>query len=244
MNGRFRHDPPLCVPLDVPDLELARRLLDSLEGTVPVFKVGLELFCAEGPAAAALVVDRGAALFLDLKINDIPRTAAGAVRAAGRLGASYVTLHGSGGRAMIAAARSAAPEGLGLLVVSVLTSLDGPALAETGVARSVPEQVEAMAQIASEEGAHGLVLSPAEVAAVRAAHPDLFLVTPGVRPAGSDVGDQRRTDSPAAAIAAGADLLVVGRPIITPNDPARAAAEIVDEIRATAYPAAERSGAP
>src|SRR5688572_23075832 len=136
-KGRLRHDPPLCVPLDVPDLDVARRLLDALGGIVPVFKVGLELFCAEGPAATALVVERGAALFLDLKINDIPRTAAGAVRAAGELGASYVTIHGGGGRAMIAAARSAAPEGLGLLVVSVLTSLDEAALAETGVVRSV-----------------------------------------------------------------------------------------------------------
>lgn len=225
-------DPPLCVALDVPGLAEAERLLGLLAGAVPVFKVGLELFCAEGPRAVHAVRERGAEVFLDLKVNDIPRQAEGAVRAAARAGVAYLTLHAAGGRAMLRAAREAATErGPRLLVVSVLTSLDAEALAETGVARSVAEQVRAVARLAVDEGADGLVLSPRELAETRTDHPGLFLVTPGVRPAGADAGDQRRVDTPAAAVAAGADLLVVGRPIVHAPDPVAAAGAVIAEIR-------------
>lgn len=224
-------NPPLCVALDVADLGEAERLLDLLADVVPVFKVGLELFCAQGPAAVRAVRERGADVFLDLKVNDIPRQAAGAVKAAGRAGVAYMTLHAGGGRAMLRAGREAAAErGPSLLVVSVLTSLDDGALAETGVGRSVGDQVRACARLASEEGADGLVLSPRELGPVRAEHPELFLVTPGVRPAGAERGDHRRVDTPAAAAAAGADLLVVGRPITGAPDPRLAADAVIAEI--------------
>lgn len=225
-----RPDPPVCVALDAPDLGVATRLVDALAGTIPVFKVGLELFCAAGPAAVREVRARGVEAFLDLKVNDIPNQAAGAVRSASAAGASLLTVHANGGRAMVEAAVEAAGPGLRILVVSVLTSLDDDALAQTGVTRSASEQVEAMADLAERAGAPGLVLSAREVGAVRRAHPDLFLVTPGIRPADSVHGDQRRTGTPGGAVAEGSDLLVIGRPITAAADPVAAAAAIIEEI--------------
>lgn len=224
-------NPRLCVALDAPGLDEAARMIAPLEGSVEVFKVGLELFCSAGPDALGLVLDRGKQVFLDLKVNDIPNQAAGAVTAAGRAGVHFLTVHGNAGRATLRAAVDARGErGPKLLVVSVLTSLDSPELAEVGVTRSVAEQVDAMAELATEEGADGLVLSAREVSRVRPAHPGLILVTPGIRPASSEISDQRRVATPGAAAAAGADMLVVGRPITAAADPAAAAQEILDEI--------------
>lgn len=233
MSGR---EPALCVALDAPELTEATRLVDALAATISVFKVGLELFCAAGPAAVREVRARGVEVFLDMKINDIPKQASGAVRSAAASGASYVTVHANGGRAMVEAAVEAAGDAIRVLVVSVLTSLDDPALREIGIQRPVGEQVEAMAELAASAGAPGLVLSPREVAAVRKRRPELFLVTPGIRPADAAAGDQRRTGTPGAAVADGADLLVVGRPITASDDPVGSARAILDEIDAVRGP--------
>ncbi len=225
-------EPPVCVALDVPTLAEAREVLNDLVGLVPLFKVGLELFCAEGPSTVATVLEAGAGVFLDLKVNDIPRTAAATVHAAGRLGATFVTIHGFGGREMIRAAVESAEdyEDLEVLVVSALTSLDDDRLREVGVVRGVREQALAVGELAAEQGARGLVLSPRELGVVRSALPHLLLATPGVRPAGSTADDHLRVLSPADAIIAGADLVVIGRPILGAADRVGAARALIDEV--------------
>ena len=227
----------LAVALDVPDLERGRALAAALAGRVGVFKVGLELFAAYGPAAVEAASSGGAGIFLDLKIHDIPRTAAAAVTSAGRLAARYVTLHALGGPKMLAAAREAA-EKLGaarpkLLAVTVLTSHDAAELPSIGLAGSPRDNVVRLARMAVEAGADGLVCSPQEVGELRATlGPGPVLVTPGVRPAGADKGDQARVATPFDAIKDGSSLLVVGRPIVAAPDPAAAADAIVAEIAA------------
>ena len=227
---RQRVEPPAAVALDVPDIAHALRLLDATAGLVPVYKVGLELFTAEGPAAVREVQERGADVFLDLKANDIPKTVAGCVRSAARIGAKFLTVHSGAGRAAIRAAVDEAGDALTILVVSVLTSLGDDELAELGVGRSAPDQVDAMARLAVEEGAGGLVLAAGEVARVRAEHPELFLVTPGIRPASLNGDDQRRTGTPAAAIAAGSDMLVLARAACDVADPRAALEDILLQI--------------
>ena len=222
-------DPPAAVARDVPDIDRARRLLDEVAGMVSVFKVGLELFTAEGPAAVREVQTRGADVFLDLKVNDIPKTVAGAVRSADRLGARFLTVHANAGRAAVRAAVEQA-DGVEILVVSVLTSLGDAELADLGIGGSAADQVDAMADLAVEAGAAGLVLGAGEAAHVRARHPDLFLVTPGIRPASLNGDDQRRTGTPAAAIAAGADMLVLARAACDVPDPKAALEAILREI--------------
>jgi orotidine-5'-phosphate decarboxylase len=215
-------------------LDEAERLIDVLADKVRVFKVGLELFVSAGPAAVEAVHARGCDVFLDLKVNDIPNTAAGAVRSAASLGVRFLTIHSSGGREMVRAAVDATDGGRPhLLVVSVLTSLDAGALSEVGIERALPDQVDAMAALAVVEGAPGLVLAASEVARVRAAHPDLFLLVPGMRPAwaqGERTDDQKRTGTPAAALADGADLLVLGRAVTADADPAAAMDRVLAEI--------------
>lgn len=225
-------EPPVCVALDTPDLENALQIVDALEGEVPVFKIGLELFSSAGPQAVRDVLARGSDVFLDLKINDIPNTTAGAVRAVSRLGASFVTVHANAGRATVRAAVEAATQSLNVLVVSVLTSLNDEELRETGVERTTGDQVAAMARLATEEGAPGLVLASEEVAAIRQQHSELFLVTPGIRPATAAVGDQRRVGTPGAAVSAGSDLLVLGRAVTAADQPRSAFRSIVEEIDA------------
>ncbi|HYZ91486.1 MAG TPA: orotidine-5'-phosphate decarboxylase [Actinomycetota bacterium] len=223
-------EPPIAIALDTPDLDAALHIVDALEGLVPIFKIGLELFSAAGPQAVREVLNRGADVFLDLKISDIPNTAAGAVRAVSKLGAAFVTVHANAGRPTVRAAVEAATGSLRILVVSVLTSLDDGELDDIGVGRSVKDQVAAMAKLAAEEGAPGLVLASGEVAAVRRRSPDLFLVTPGIRPSTAAVGDQRRVGTPGAAISAGSDLLVLGRAVTATNEPRAALEAVVDEI--------------
>jgi orotidine-5'-phosphate decarboxylase len=227
----------LIVALDTTDPVRARELAELSAPACGLFKIGLEYFLANG--AAGLEGLRARPLFLDLKFHDIPNTVAGAVSAVLPLGPRMLTVHAAGGARMVEAARRAA-EAAGadrpmLLAVTVLTSLDAASLAATGVAGAPEEQVLRLARLALDAGADGLVCSPREVAAVRAAvgH-DCVLVVPGIRPRGAPSGDQARTMTPREAMAAGADWIVVGRPIIAAPDPAAAAATIAAEIAGVA----------
>ena len=228
----------LIVALDVPSRVDAEARVKLLGDAVDFYKIGLELFTAEGPDVVKAVKGLGKKVFLDLKFHDIPNTAAQAVRSGGRLGVDLMTIHSVGGRAMVAAAAEAAaefgPSGPRILAVTVLTSLDQGDLADIGVAGRTPaQQVEAMARFAVANGAHGIVCSAFDVGALSPALPKgTLFVTPGVRPAGAAVGDQKRIATPAAAIAAGASKLVVGRPITAADDPAAAFDAIVSELTA------------
>jgi orotidine-5'-phosphate decarboxylase len=219
----------LIVALDDDDLVAAEALARALKGAVDAFKVGLTLFAAHGPEALFEIGQHGR-VFCDLKLHDIPMQVRGAARSLASKGVWLTTVHASGGRAMVAAAvEGAAAAGSGTLVaaVTVLTSLDAAELALVGIASDPAAHVLRLASLAVGAGAQALVCSPQEVAAVRAeVGPGVLLVTPGVRPAGADVGDQSRVATPAAAVAAGADYLVVGRPITGSVDP-RAAAEAI-----------------
>jgi len=228
MNARDR----LIVALDVPQGDAARALLERLAGHVGLFKVGSQAFTAAGPELVREIVGRGEKVFLDLKFHDIPNTVAGAVASASRLGVSLVDVHGLGGRAMMEAAVGALPAmGTRLLAITILTSHDEDTLGEIGMNGSMAEAVRRLAQLAKEAGADGVVASPHEVALVReACGSDFLIVTPGIRPAGVALGDQARAATPAAALAAGADYLVVGRPITGAADPAAAADAIVREM--------------
>lgn len=224
----------LIVALDVAGAAEALALIDRLPPEVSWYKIGLELFCAEGPAVVQAVRARGRNVFLDLKLHDIPRTVERAVMAAARHGAGMLTIHSCGGRAMLKAAADAArrcPQPPKLIAVTTLTSLDQRDLAELGIARDPQIHVMAMADMALKQGISGLVCSPQEVEGLRARFgARTVLVTPGIRPAGSDPGDQKRVATPAAAARAGADFLVVGRPILDAPDPAASARAIIKEM--------------
>jgi orotidine-5'-phosphate decarboxylase len=236
LNARER----LIVAVDVPTADEARALVDRLAGQVGMFKIGSQLFTAAGPDIVREIVARGEKVFLDLKYHDIPNTVAGAVGSASRLGVSLLTLHGLGGRAMMEAAEGALPAiGIRLLAITILTSHDEAALQEVGVLLSLTDSVRRLARLAKEAGIDGVVASPHEVGHIREACGKAFLiVTPGIRPMGSQAGDQARLATPTAALVAGADYLVVGRPITEAKDPAAAAAVIVREMEtALASPA-------
>lgn len=227
----------LIVALDVSDRRQAEEKILQIGPAVDFYKIGLELFIAEGLDVVKAVKDMGKRVFLDLKLHDIPRTVERAVKSIGRLGVDLATIHSSGGREMIKAAAQAAAEfgadGPKILAVTVLTSLDGQDLADIGVSGRAPaEQVRSLATLAFSSGAHGVVCSPAEVGSLSAAFPaGSIFVTPGVRPAGADVGDQKRVATPAAAVRAGATHLVVGRPVLAADDPVAAAAAILCEMK-------------
>jgi orotidine-5'-phosphate decarboxylase len=227
----------LAFPLDYPSLAEARRGAERVVASTGVLKVGLELFVREGPAAVRLGEELGAAVFLDLKLHDIPETVERAVASAAGLGVRYLTLHAAGGPRMLeGAARRVQRENssLRLLAVTVLTSLDDADLRATGCNDGTAEQALRLARLAVASGVEGLVCSAAEVRALRQAlGPDVILVTPGIRPAdsaGSD--DQKRVGTPAGAIRDGSSVLVVGRPIRDAADPALAARRILEEITA------------
>ena len=224
----------LIVALDVPTADAALSLAARLEDQCQWFKVGLELFIAAGPSIVEKLVNRGHSVFLDLKLHDIPNTVAAGVRSAASLGAGLLTIHAGGGPAMMAAAREVVnslknpPE---LLAVTVLTSMDKAQLVATGVERPPAEQVSLLAGVGIAAGIRGFVCSPEEVASLRAlTGPDGVLVTPGIRPAGADKGDQQRIATPTFALKQGASYLVVGRPITQAVDPALAAEAILLEI--------------
>jgi orotidine-5'-phosphate decarboxylase len=225
----------LIVALDFPGAAEALRLVDRLEGANRWFKVGLELYVAEGNALVAELQRRGFSVFLDLKFHDIPNTVASAVRAAAQLGVNMLTVHAAGGPEMLEAAVRAAGESAAcpaLLAVTVLTSMDGAQLEATGVSGGAAEQVEKLARMALACGVQGLVCSAVEVARLRSRFGlNPLLVIPGIRPPGADNGDQRRVATPAAAIASGASYLVVGRPITRAADPGAVARAILAEMQ-------------
>lgn len=228
----------LIVALDVPAPAQAVPVVQNLGESVGFYKIGLELFSAGGPGVVRDVAALGKRIFLDLKFHDIPRTVARAVAAAAATGGiELITVHACGGRAMIAAAAEAArksPAGTRprILAVTVLTSLEQADLVVLGIGRELPDQVAALARLAVEAGADGIVCSPLEVARLRALlPPQTLLVTPGVRPAGTAVGDQKRVATPAAAVRDGATHLVVGRPILEAPDPPAAARAILREMQ-------------
>ncbi|HWB32400.1 MAG TPA: orotidine-5'-phosphate decarboxylase [Acidobacteriaceae bacterium] len=229
----------LIVALDFPSAAEAICLVDQLQGVCRWFKVGMELYYAAGNSIVQELHDRGFSVFLDLKLHDIPNTVAGAVRSVATNGASLLTIHAAGGERMMRAAAEAAsaPGAPRLLAVSVLTSMDDGELHATGVC--APEdgsstaqlQVLRLARLAKTAGVTGLVCSAEEVAAVREAMgPEALLVVPGIRPAGAQIADQRRVATPADAIASGASMLVVGRPIARAEEPVKAASAILQEI--------------
>ncbi len=222
----------LIVALDVPDAASAVLSAQRLAGSVGMFKVGLQLFIAEGPSVVRTLRERfpDVDVFLDLKIHDIPNTMRGAIASARDLGARFVTVHAGSGVEHLKACVEEAGDDLGILAVTVLTSQDEQACKEAGHTRSAAELVEMRARCAAQAGCAGLVCSGQELERVCVAAPDLFKVVPGIRPAGSAVGDQKRVMTPAMAIQHGATHLVVGRPIMNADDPAAAATSIVEEI--------------
>ena len=218
---------PIAVALDAPDIATAASWAAAVSPHVSTLKVGLELFCRHGPDVVDAVRGaRGADLFLDLKLHDIPATVAGAAKAVARLKPRYLTVHAAGGPAMVAAAVQAAPD-VRIAGVTILTSLSDGDLDTVGLLGPASDAVRRLAALAVGAGARALVCSPAEVALVRTeVGPDVTLITPGVRPAGAASDDQVRISTPQQALANGADLLVIGRPITGAADPGAAAAAI------------------
>ena len=231
----------LIVALDVDTPAEALSLVKELRAVAGMFKIGSTLFTLAGPQIVKDIVGSGAKVFLDLKFHDIPHQVAGAARSAAQLGVSLFTVHASGGaemmqRAAEAVVEVAEREGTArskVLAVSVLTSIDAQTLAQIGVNSSPEESVLRLVKLAEQSGVDGIVASPQEAARIRATvtKRDFLIVTPGIRPAKSDAGDQRRVSTPAAALAAGADYLVVGRPITAAADPVAAARQIAAEMQ-------------
>jgi orotidine-5'-phosphate decarboxylase len=232
---------PIIVALDLPTMESALRLAEQVAPAVGAFKIGKELFTAAGPEVVRRVRATGASVFLDLKFHDIPNTVAKAVESAVALDVQMLTIHTCGGSAMMraaeeaaqtAAARAGRPAPL-VLGVTVLTSMDATDLVEIGISDAPAAQVERLAVLAAKSGLRGLVCSPLEIGSLRRVLPAaLQLVTPGIRPAGADKGDQKRTLTPAEALRAGANWLVIGRPITAAPDPCAAAEAILASLRA------------
>jgi orotidine-5'-phosphate decarboxylase len=225
---------PIYVALDTPQLDMASAIATRVAPYVGGLKVGLEFVSANGPEGVRTIVKTGRPVFLDVKLHDIPNTVAGAMKALAPLGAAIINVHASGGAAMMRAAAEAAasvqprPK---VIAVTVLTSLEASDLAAMGISGSPLEQVTRLAKLTKESGIDGVVCSPLEIEAVRAAcGPDFLIVTPGVRPSGGALDDQRRVMTPSRALAAGADLLVIGRPITGAADPAAAAQAIAADV--------------
>jgi orotidine-5'-phosphate decarboxylase len=220
----------LIVALDRSSRDDILALVDALRGVAGAFKIGLQAFIENGPALVREVVASGERVFLDLKIHDIPNTAGHAVENAAHLGIAMTTVHASGGEAML---RACVRDDVLVLGVTVLTSLDADDLRRIGVSSSPVQAAVCLARLSKECGLRGVVASPEEIEAIRdACGKDLVIVTPGVRPEGSSAGDQRRTKTPAAAIAAGADYVVVGRPITDARQPRDAAQRIIQTFGA------------
>ncbi len=225
----------IIIALDVPDTDGALRLIDSIadHGEPPALcKIGLELFTAEGPSVVKAVKARGCEIFLDLKFHDIPNTVAHAIRSAAGLGVAMTTIHAVGGPVMMeAAAKSVEGTDLLILAVTVLTSMDSDQLSSTGINVEPKEQVLRLAGLASAAGIGGIVCSPLEISAIRGSFGNnLRIVTPGVRPTWAAAGDQKRVMTPAEAVKAGSDWLVIGRPITAAESPKEAYANVIAEL--------------
>ena len=216
---------PVFVAIDTPSLERALALGEQLRSAGGV-KLGLEFFAANGPAGVERIAELGLPVFLDLKLHDIPNTVGKAVEALAPLEPAVLTVHAAGGQAMLEAAKGAAPRGTKVVAVTVLTSLDSDDLRSTGIEGEPERQVGRLADLARSAGLDGIVCSGGEVEAARAAWPGGFFVVPGVRPAGSVAGDQKRTVTPREALDRGASILVIGRPITAAPDPAAALRDI------------------
>ena len=221
----------LIVALDFPAKAKALALVSALAGAVSTYKIGLQLYTAEGPEIIRAVAATGAKIFLDLKLHDIPSTVAKAVAAAGELGVQMLTVHLSGGRAMLSAAVEAGSPNLSLLGVTVLTSATLETLSETGVNSGIEEQVLRLAELGRNSGLDGLITSPHEVRILRERLGDqMKLITPGVRPSWAAANDQKRFTTPNEALKSGADYLVIGRPITADPDPRAAVDRLLAEI--------------
>jgi orotidine-5'-phosphate decarboxylase len=228
----------IIVALDVPSADEALELVDRIGDVVDFYKVGSPLFTRCGPSLVRSLTDRGRRVFLDLKYHDIPSTVANAVEAAAGLGIDLLTLHASGGAAMMSAARDAserAGAGTRLLGVTILTSFSAVDVEQVWNKEilSVRDEVARLAGFAAAAGLHGIVTSPLEAESIRRRHgPDFLIVTPGIRPAGAGLGDQTRTATPAEATRAGADFLVIGRPVLEADDPVAVVAALRTEVDA------------
>ncbi len=217
---------PIFVAIDTSDVHEAAALARDVLGVAGGVKLGLEFFCANGHEGVLRIAEHELPIFLDLKLHDIPNTVGKAVEALARLEPAILTVHAAGGRAMMAAAKAAAPPRTKVVAVTVLTSLDQSDLAEAGVRGSSEDQVRRLAELAQDAGMDGIVCSGAEVAAARKAWPSGFFVVPGLRPAGADLADQKRVATPRQALDDGASILVIGRPITGATDPARAIRDV------------------
>ncbi|MBB5686948.1 orotidine-5'-phosphate decarboxylase [Sphingobium boeckii] len=217
---------PVYVALDTPDLERAKAIASRVRNHVGGIKLGLEFFTANGRSGVRDMAALGLPIFLDLKLHDIPNTVGKAIQALRALEPAILTVHASGGRAMMEDAKAAAPLGTKVVGVTVLTSLDGDDLASVGLPADPHDQVMRLTQLAKDAGLDGVVCSGNEVAAARKIWPGGFFVVPGVRPAGGVIGDQKRVMTPRKALDAGASILVVGRPITGAEDPDQAARDI------------------
>ena len=220
----------IIVALDVPSRETAMPLVDALREQIAFFKIGLQLYTAEGPEIVTSVAATGANVFLDLKLHDIPNTVAKAVESAGALGVRMLTIHLSGGAEMIRAATAAKGQ-VPIVGVTVLTSANQETLQQTGISDKIDNQVVRLAKLGVENGVDGIVASAHEIKSLRAEFGDkIKIVVPGIRPSWAETGDQKRTMTPQAALDAGADYLVIGRPIIAHKDPREAVTKIMGEL--------------
>jgi orotidine-5'-phosphate decarboxylase len=217
---------PIYVAIDTPDIAQAKAVANRTRPHIGGIKLGLEFFCAHGQHGVREMAELGLPIFLDLKLHDIPNTVAKAVQTLSPIEPAILTVHASGGRAMLEDAKAAAPVHTKVVAVTMLTSLDASDLAATGVGGSAHDQVLRLTDLARESGIDGIVCSGVEVAAAKAAWPKGFFVVPGVRPADGPAGDQKRVVTPRAALDAGASILVIGRPITQAEDPDGAARAI------------------
>jgi orotidine-5'-phosphate decarboxylase len=217
---------PIFVAIDTPDLARASDIASAVRGHAGGVKLGLEFFSAQGPEGVRRIADLGLPIFLDVKLHDIPNTVAKAVEALAPLDPAILTVHAAGGHEMLLAAKRAAPPTTKVVAVTLLTSLDAADLNDLGIERSPADQVARLAWVARDAGVDGIVCSGAEVADARTAWPKGFFVVPGIRPAGANVGDQKRIVTPVRALDDGASVLVIGRPITDAPDPRRALMDI------------------
>lgn len=235
--SKARFDNPIFVAIDTPDLDRALALARAVGPHAGGLKVGLEFITAQGPEGIRAIAALGKPVFADTKFHDIPNTVAGAAREIAKLGVAMFNIHASGGEAMMRAAKDAASSvnpAVKLIAVTVLTSIDDGALDSVGQRGPAAEQVVRLARLVQTSGLDGVVCSAHEIAAIRkACGEDFLLVVPGIRPAGSDLADQRRVMTPVEAARAGADILVIGRPITGAPDPAKAAREIALSLKDT-----------